>query len=156
MAAAVSGFISYAREDRAICERLLVHLRPFENSGLVAFWHDQRNEPGVDWNAELQARLEETRVALLIVTADFFWSDFIRTVELPFIQGRAARGAMRCIPVIAKPVCWEAMEVTGIGIRQAVPKDAKPIADHRPHDRGYVDAVARIIASVRESLKAAP
>ena len=34
------GFVSYARADRAMVERLMVHLRPMERELGIAFWRD--------------------------------------------------------------------------------------------------------------------
>ena len=76
-------FISYSHKDSAALERLQVHLKPLERQGIVDRWDDTRIRPGQDWKAEIDRALDEARVAILLVSADFLASDFIHEDELP-------------------------------------------------------------------------
>jgi hypothetical protein len=96
-------FISYSHKDRAVLNRLLVHLRPLEREGLIDAWNDTRIETGSDWKQEVRAALEHARAAILLVTADFLASDFIVNDELPpLLHGAESKGTV-IIPVIVKP-----------------------------------------------------
>lgn len=55
-------FISYAREDRVVAQRLAEVL---ELDGWDVFW-DRRIEAGAEWNAELQQALTDARCVLVV------------------------------------------------------------------------------------------
>jgi TIR domain len=96
-------FISYSHRDRAVLERLLVHLKPLEREGLIDVWNDTRIEAGSDWKREVEAALGHARAAILLVTADFLASDFIVNDELPPLLHSAESKGTAIIPVIVKP-----------------------------------------------------
>jgi hypothetical protein len=65
-------FISYARQDRAVAQRLAAVL---EEQGWGVFW-DRRIEPGAEWNDEIQGALREARCVLVLwsnAAKDSFW-----------------------------------------------------------------------------------
>ena len=76
-------FISYSHQDEAFLQAFRVHLKPWEDRG---YW-----SPGVitdietsqDWHQTIQAALQETAVAVLLISPDFLASDYIRQHELP-------------------------------------------------------------------------
>ena len=88
--------ISYSHKDSAALTRLQVHLKPLELQGIVDRWDDTRIRPGQDWKAEIDRTLDEARVAIFLVSADFLAPDFISEDELPPIlmaQTRAGLGS---------------------------------------------------------------
>ena len=52
-------------------------------SGAIDLWDDTRIETGDVWRTEIQEALDQTRVAILLVSADFMASNFIVGKELP-------------------------------------------------------------------------
>lgn len=96
-------FISYSRKDQRWLERLIVHLRPLEREGLVDLWSDKKLEGGVKWREELRGALASAQVAILLVSADFFASEFITTNELPPLLEKARRDGTTILSVIVSP-----------------------------------------------------
>jgi len=101
--AAASVFISYSHKDGEFLRRLMVHLRPLEQEGLIDLWVDLRLEAGDRWKIEIEEALSRARVAIMLITADFLASDFIVNNELPPLLKKARSQDTHIIPVILKP-----------------------------------------------------
>jgi internalin A len=57
-------------------------------------WDDARIEPGEKWKERISEAINRARVAVLVLTADFLASKFIRDAELPLLLEAAdAEGA---------------------------------------------------------------
>lgn len=97
-------FISYSHLDRAHVDRLLVHLSPLKEKGLVDPWDDHRIQTGQDWRQEIDVALARAAAAVLMVSADFAASDFVVKNELPLLLERNRLQGLRLFPVIARPI----------------------------------------------------
>ena len=92
-------FISYSHADEEWLERLKRHLKPLVRDGLDC-WDDTYIRPGADWKQEIRAALDRAQVAVLLISADFFASDFIDEDELPPLLAAAQAEGVRILPVI--------------------------------------------------------
>lgn len=96
-------FISYSHKDKDYLERLMIHLKPLERQGLVDTWVDTSIKAGSKWKKEIESALKQTKIAILMVSADFLASDFIIENELPPLLHAAEGKGTLVIPVILKP-----------------------------------------------------
>ena len=96
-------FVSYCHQDKEYIDRLLVHLKPLEQDGRVDLWVDTGIHAGDLWKKEIEKALEQSSIAILLVSADFLASDFIRNNELPPILKSAESKGTRILPVVLKP-----------------------------------------------------
>ena len=96
-------FVSYSHKDRNLVDRLQVHLRPMERGGLIERWDDRRISPGQKWREEIRVAIENAKVAILVVSADFLASDFIAQNELPPLLKMAADRGTHILPILASP-----------------------------------------------------
>ena len=96
-------FISYSHSDKEHLERLQVHLKPLERSGRVDLWDDTELCPGQKWATEIQKAIDRAKVAILLISADFLYSEFIHEVELPQLLSAAENRGIVIMPVILKP-----------------------------------------------------
>jgi hypothetical protein len=93
-------FLCYSHANIVWMERLLVHLGPLRKDNLVDVWSDERIRPGDDWRAEIDAALATARCAVLLVSADFYNSVFIRDIELPGLLAASVSGGCKVIPLL--------------------------------------------------------
>ena len=84
-------FISYKHtpDDEKLLKEFRVHLKPWEDEGLLNIWSDHEIQPSEDWHLEIQKIIESTSVAVLLLSANFLASDYIREHELiPLLRAR--------------------------------------------------------------------
>ena len=92
-------FICYSHANAAWLERLQVHLGSL-NGDLVDVWSDKQIRPGDDWQGKIDSALAVARVAVLLVSADFYNSAFIREVEVPRLLAASSADGCKVIPVL--------------------------------------------------------
>jgi len=95
-------FVSYNHRDKQWLERLQVHLAPLKQSRIDA-WDDTRIKPGSKWREEIQRAVKKADAGILLISADFLASDFIRTNELPPLLEAAKDKGMLILLVIVSP-----------------------------------------------------
>jgi TIR domain/prokaryotic YEATS domain len=144
-----SVFISYARRDGRLAERLQNHLAALRREGVVQDWLDRRITPGENWEKAISDQLEKADVFLALVSPSFFASEYISGIEMSRALERNESGAALVLPVILRPVDWEH---TPLGKLQALPKDAKPITSYRDRDQGLREVARelRLVISRQE------
>ncbi len=98
-------FISYSHQDKNWLELLRRHFKPIANR--VLFWDDAQIKPGKEWRREIETAIGESKVAILLISADFFNSDFITQNELPPLLRRATEEGVTVLNVFVKPCLLE-------------------------------------------------
>src|SRR5258706_15175147 len=96
-------FISYSHRDLEWLDRLRVHLRPMEKEYGIDFWDDTRIASGSRWKKEIANALETSKIAVLLVSADFLASEFVALDELPPLLTAAAQKDTIILPLILSP-----------------------------------------------------
>lgn len=102
-------FISYSHRDRRWLDRLKIHLTPLRLENNIDEWNDTRLTPGSIGDAEIAAAIKRADVAVLIISADFLASEFIRNNELPPLLEAAEEEGALIIPIIASPSLFHRM-----------------------------------------------
>jgi len=127
-------FISYSHKDEVWKDQLVDHLAPVRQAGLLEVWDDQGIRAGEDWRTEIKKAIEQTSIALLLISPDWLTSTtWVQEVEIPRLLERASRGEVRLIPVIVRPCSWENIE--WLRHFQVWPPDGKPLASLRAKAR---------------------
>lgn len=99
----IKVFVSYCHADSEWLERLKIHLSPLKREYDIDVWEDTRIKPGSKWREEIREAIDCTNVAVLIISADFLASDFIRTDELPPLLKAAEEEGALILSIIASP-----------------------------------------------------
>jgi small GTP-binding protein len=119
-------FISYSHKDRVWLDRVRTHLRAFENEGVsVDVWDDTRIKAGDKWKKEIKKALDESKIAILLISTDFLASEFIVKNELPPLLEAAEQDGAIILPLILKPSRYTKHK--GLSVFQAVNDPAKPL-----------------------------
>lgn len=127
-------FISYSHshEDAKYLERLKKHLAFYERNSLLNVWEDTKIAPGSPWRVEIEEALKKTRIAILLVSADFLASEFIAENELPPLLAATKEEGAIIISVILSPC---AFKDTALSQFQAVNSPSKPLSAMSRNDK---------------------
>ena len=104
-------FVSYSRHDITWLERLRVHLKPLQRELEIDIWDDSKIEPGRKWKEEIANAINSTKVAVLLVSANFLASDFIATGEVPPLLNAAQEDGAIIVPLILSPSRFTKTEI---------------------------------------------
>lgn len=141
-------FVSYSHADAEWLERLQKHLKPLQREG-VDVWDDTRLKAGEQWREEIREALAATKVAILLISADFLASDFIVTDELPPLLKAAEEDGATILPVIVSASRF--LRIESLARFQAVNDPAKPLVQMSRGNREKV--LDQVACAVEDALK---
>ncbi len=120
----IGVFVSYAHVDLDYLADIKRHFKPFLNQ--LDFWDDTKISAGSKWKDEISNAIDRAKVAILLVSTDFFGSDFISSHELPRLLELAEKEGTVILTVILKPCLFE--EFTEINQYQALNSPNNPVS----------------------------
>lgn len=98
-------FVSYSRKDSEWLDMIRRHFTPL--SYHVEFWDDTKIKPGSKWKEEIESALEQADVALLLLSADFFSSEFILNEEVPKLLKAANEKGVLILAILINHCIYE-------------------------------------------------
>lgn len=104
-------FISYSHKDDKWVPRLHVHLDPLISQYGIEIFDYKHIRPGTEWREYTEESIDSARVAILLVSADFIASDFIKNNELPQLLNAARKKGMTILPIIVNPSSFSQTEL---------------------------------------------
>jgi hypothetical protein len=126
-----SFFISYSHADETWNKLLQKQLDFLGMEGILDVWEDRRIAVGDDWRAEIERAIQDPDVAVLLISADFLTSEFIRFEEVgPFLARRHQDG-MRVFPILIRPCPW--LKVDWLSAIQMRPADGRVVSAGNDH-----------------------
>ena len=141
-------FLSYSHKDETLKKRVETHLGVLGER--LAIWQDRRLKAGEDWLAEITQAIESAQVAVLLISADFLTSDFIRSVEVPRLLERRRAAGMDVVPVLLKPCAWD--QIPWLAEMQIRPTGAKPLSASKvPQREAALAEIAKEILRLAEN-----
>ena len=103
-------FISYSHKDETWKDQLVRQLRVLERDGLSTSGTTGRSPRVTAGGPRSRRPMDEARVAVLLISADFLDSDFILETEVPRLLQHRAKDGLRIIPLIVRPCAWQAFD----------------------------------------------
>lgn len=116
-------FISYSHEDTKWLEAIKEQLAVLEAEGLISLCDDTQLKVGEAWYPRLNEMMLSARLGLLLISAPFLSSKFVREEEIPRLFGQHQQGGMRLYPLLVRPCPWERVE--WLARLQLRPQDTK-------------------------------
>jgi len=98
-AAEKSVFISYAHKDKRYLDEMHPFLKALERTHQIQFWDDTKIQPGEHWKESIEQSLQAADFAVLLLSANFFASDFCQDTEVPAILKRAKESGAKILSV---------------------------------------------------------
>lgn len=119
-------FIIYSHEDLKYRKGLEKYLNHLVRLKKINLWSDKEIKPGEVWNEVIQKNLDEAELILMLISVDFYNSEYIHNIELERARIRRERGDAILVPIIVR-TCPSSYDL--IQDFQALPSNLKPI-DH--------------------------
>jgi hypothetical protein len=140
-------FLSYSRQDEPWRARLVTTLAPLARADEIDLWDDSHIAPGADWAGSIEAQIDRSNVAVLLVSAAYLASGYVVDHELPRIVAAARAGRLTLVWVPVSTALWE---VTELQTFQAAIDPGTPL-DHMSQAQAdaALASVARAIAAGR-------
>ena len=96
-------FICYSHEDVAVKTELVTCLAPLTRMPEpILTWHDEQIKHSDPWQERIEKELCEADAAILLISPEFYASDFIDKVELPKIQEKRGGHGFRVYPILTR------------------------------------------------------
>lgn len=125
-------FISYSHEDDQWRRYLERFLRVYERDDFFRSWSDKKLKSGDDWRKGIEVAMNDAKVGVLLVSADFLGSKFIRENELKRLLERKEENSIDLFPVMVRPCPWRHLE--WLESLQIHPRGALPLSGFTTHD----------------------
>lgn len=129
-------FCSYAEEDTLLLEQLERHLSPLRHEGLIMISHKRQIIAGTDWKIQVDRDLKTASLILLLVSPNFFASDYCYGIEMQQAMQRHEAGEARVLPILLNPVDWQRAP---FGKLKVLPHDGVPATTWIDSNAAFAD-----------------
>jgi len=110
------------------------YLQPAIKNGIFDLWVDRDMPSGADWDPEIERKLRECDIFILLVSAHSMASDYVVDKEIAIIRERQAnRENVHFYPLLLTPTPDAGLDK--VKDKNLRPRDAKPFSSFSPYDR---------------------
>jgi len=138
-------FYVYSHKDETLRDELGNHLSHLERQGIITGWHDRKIVPGKEGEDEIDEHINSASIILLLISSNFFASDYCYKREMTRAMERHEEGTARVIPIILRDCDWVDAPFRNL---QVLPKDAMPVTSWPNQDEAFTN----IAKGIRESI----
>ena len=157
MESPLKTFIIYSHEDAAFRKGLEKYLSHLVRMNKVTIWTDKEIQAGEIWNDAIQMNLAAAELILMLVSVDFYNSDYIQNIEFEQAKARHNKGDVLLIPILVRNCPYHSYEL--IKDLKILPTDErgliKPIKSWgNNEDDAYTNVAEEIEIAVEKMLQA--
>jgi hypothetical protein len=142
-------YLCYAQKEKTLRVALEAHLQPLKQQGLITTWHDGEIRAGAEWQSELRLHLQTADIILLLISSNFLASDNLYREGMLEALGRHERGEAVVIPILMRPVDWEATSISKLRI---LPSNGRAVTEWSNRDAAFLDIAREVRAAVENML----
>lgn len=151
----VQIFVSYSHLDRRWIDKtdphnIIPHLAQSLAREKVQIWFDDWLIAGEKYKEVIEAQIDSAEIGILLVSQNFLNSDFIREVELPRIEARAATGKLQIIPILTGNCEWQ--DLKAVRSRQVLPAGPRPLIEFVGQPADWDRVQHEILRAVKKHL----
>ncbi|WP_133510974.1 CHAT domain-containing protein [Candidatus Thiosymbion oneisti] len=95
-------FISYSRQDRALKEDIKNAIKELPEYLRPDVWSDVDLRGGDCWDKEIQKRLGDAELVVLLLSDEFLTTDYVRDDEFPIIEAGVRDNSKRIYPILMR------------------------------------------------------
>jgi hypothetical protein len=142
-------FISYAREDLQLKDRLVNELQTLVHLGLVKLWHDLKIGAGAAFEREIYSNIDRSDIFLPLISPHFMASSFCLQ-ELERAKERIQAQKCNVLPILlSETPGWDKVPAGNsvLGSLQALPPGGEPLDKWMHQDQGW-RAISRKIGEM--------
>jgi len=140
----INIFISCSHQDEEWKDRLLSQVKKLGAGGVISAWETGQVEIGDDWLKKFDAALKEADAVLLLISADYLTSNFIRNKEIPSLLEYSKKKGLKILPVIVRPCPWKM--VPWLSKMEVFPADGIPLASGDAYE--IEDKLAKLVSII--------
>ncbi len=129
-------FFAYAREDEKMLKKLIAHFKLMELQGLIRFSYQWEMSGGDRRDLELERRLDEAQIILLLISSDFMNSPECYSIAKRAMERREEPNTVRVIPVILHPTDLEDAPFKNLAF---LPSNDKSVEEWTSQDQAFLD-----------------
>lgn len=127
----VNFFVSYAHRNKDLATKFINHFveysEPSKNYD-YRLWRDTTKIlVGEDWDYEIKNALKKCDIGLLLISASFLGSEYIKQVELKSLKSKPI------IPVLLWPIDFERYDLKGLNKKQIFKLDKPRFKAPKPY-----------------------
>ncbi len=105
-------FISYSHKDKEWKDRIVTFMQCMKQQNQFDYtaWDDGEIHLGDEWSKIIQSMIEQSKIAILVISPDFLSSIFINETELKWLLDRRESGELVIVPLVVRPCPWEVVD----------------------------------------------
>jgi len=144
-------FLSYSTQDHHYKDEIKKTLSKLERDGKIKLWVDEKElKAGEEFNEIIEAEIRNADMFLLLLSRDFWASDYIQRDELPLILERYRDKEVIVVPIVLKDDYDlighdELNKLNGLPRNDVGDKRLKPIDAFISKDKAYNHILQEII-----------
>lgn len=125
-------FISYSHEDNFWKNELIKVMKPYVRKKYLEFLYDDKINPGADFRNKIDELIEKANSCIVLVSADFLYSEFIDQFELPKLLKKAENNQLKIFWILIAECLYKESDISKF---QAVHNIKRPLAMLQEYER---------------------